>query len=187
MSKRIFYILGGPGCGKGTLCAGLIDEFKVAHLSTGDLLRACVASGSEEGKRLQAIMQSGQLVDPETVLKLLCDAIAQTDKSIVLIDGFPRSLPQLIEFEKMGFKGEKAIFLDCSEETMIKRIGKRAGETPAEQRRADDNVETARKRFNTFRTESAPVIEELKKDGRCLHVNAERTADEVYADVRVIF
>ena len=187
MVKKIYYILGGPGSGKGTLCGDLKKNFPITQISTGDLLRACVASGSEEGKRLKAIMDAGQLVDQETVLKLLNEAVAKAETEIVLLDGFPRTVAQLEAFEALGVRAEKGIYLNCGEETMVARIQKRARESAPGQVRSDDNVEAARKRYATYIRESAPVMEVLKKYGRCVEINAERSIPEVYNDVRVIF
>merc|ERR1712088_1058853 len=154
----IVWVLGGPGCGKGTQCDKIVAKYGFTHLSSGDLLREEVASGSERGKNLTAIMESGQLVPLATVLDLLAEAmIAKLGGSKgFLIDGYPR---------------------EVSDETMTQRLLKRA-ETSG---RADDNVETIKKRLVTFHQHSEPVIAAYK--AKCSVIPAERTVDEIYADV----
>eukprot|EP00116_Pleurobrachia_bachei_P017068 sb/3477330/ len=105
---KICFVIGGPGSGKGTQCEMLVAKYGLAHFSSGDLLRAEVASGSERGKQLEAIMKEGKLVDMNTVIELLKEAAyksyeEQPDK-IILLDGFPREMEQAKQFE------EKVIF-----------------------------------------------------------------------------
>jgi len=98
----IVFVVGGPGSGKGTQCAKIVEKYGFTHLSSGDLLRDEVASGSPKGKELTAIMESGQLVSLETVLDLLKTAMIKraADSKGFLIDGYPRELEQGKKFEK---------------------------------------------------------------------------------------
>jgi adenylate kinase family enzyme len=185
--KDVYFVLGGPGCGKGTQCARLADEFRLAHLSTGDLLRAEIAKGTAEGQTIAAIMKEGRLVPQDLVIRLLAQAIIASDKKGVLVDGFPRSVEQLAKFEELMKPCKFAILFDCSEAAMLKRIMKRAEATPADQRRPDDNPEVASKRFRTFRMESEPAITRLKQEGRLIAVSAEADIDTVHKQVRQLF
>lgn len=185
--KDIVFILGGPGSGKGTQCAKLSEEFKLAHLSTGDLLRAEVAKGTEEGKAAAGFMKEGKLVPLELVIRLLGQAIESTDKRAVLVDGFPRSVEQVIKFESMVRPCKVAVFFECSEQVMLKRIMKRASETPPAQRRPDDNPEVASKRFRTFKIESEPAIALLKAAGRLVTVSSEADVSSVHKQLRQLF
>ncbi|MEE6524255.1 hypothetical protein FKM82_023610, partial [Ascaphus truei] len=99
---KIIFVVGGPGSGKGTQCERIVEKYGYTHLSTGDLLRAEVTSGSDRGKTLSAIMEKGELVPLDTVLDMLRDAmIAKADSSKgFLIDGYPREVKQGTEFEK---------------------------------------------------------------------------------------
>ncbi|XP_026550263.1 adenylate kinase isoenzyme 1-like, partial [Notechis scutatus] len=92
----------GPGSGKGTQCEKIVQKYGYTHLSTGDLLREEVSSGSDRGKKLSAIMEKGELVPLDTVLDMLRDAmLAKADQSKgYLIDGYPREVNQGVEFEK---------------------------------------------------------------------------------------
>ncbi|KAJ3342263.1 hypothetical protein HDU93_002736 [Gonapodya sp. JEL0774] len=107
--KNIVFVLGGPGCGKGTMCTRLKEEFHYVHLSAGDLLRAEVAKGNESGKELEALMKEGKIVPAETTLRLMRSALenAAPDASGFLVDGFPRKMDQALEFEeKISSVGE---------------------------------------------------------------------------------
>ena len=99
---KVIFVVGGPGSGKGTQCEKIVKEFGYTHLSSGDLLRAEVASGSERGKKLNEMMQRGELVPNKVVLDMIKEAmLANKDTSKgFLIDGYPRQVEQGKEFEK---------------------------------------------------------------------------------------
>jgi len=181
-SQPVFFIVGGPGSGKGTQCEKIVAEFHFTHLSSGDLLRAEVASGSEKGKALDQAMKAGELVTTETVLELMKNAMEKersTSKGY-LIDGYPRKVEQGELFEKIVAPCAACIFFDVSAEEMKKRLMKR-GETSG---RADDNEETISKRLVTFDNETKPVLSYYEGKGKLNRINAERGVDEIYADVR---
>ena len=121
-------------------------RLSIHRCSAGDLLRAEVASGSEMGKELEEIMKEGKLVPSSVTIKLLKKAIATSDGMKFLIDGFPRALDQAEEFEKEVIPCKLVLFFDCPQDVMQERLLKRA-ETSG---RADDNIETIKKRFDTF-------------------------------------
>jgi len=172
-------VLGGPGCGKGTQCDKIVAKYGYTHLSSGDLLREEVASGSERGKNLTAIMESGQLVPLATVLDLLAEAMLKKlgGSKGFLIDGYPREVAQGEEFEKAIAPCKHILYFEVSDETMTSRLLKRA-ETSG---RADDNVDTIKKRLVTFHQHSEPVIKAYAS--KCSVIPAERGIDEIYADV----
>uniref|UniRef100_A0AAX7TQ74 Adenylate kinase isoenzyme 1 n=1 Tax=Astatotilapia calliptera TaxID=8154 RepID=A0AAX7TQ74_ASTCA len=153
---KIIFVVGGPGSGKGTQCEKIVAKYGYTHLSSGDLLRAEVASGSERGKHLQAIMQKGELVPLDTVLDMIKEAmIAKADVSKgFLIDGYPREVKQGEEFEKKIGKPCLLLYVDAKAETMAKRLLKR-GETSG---RSDDNEETIKKRLDLYYKATEPVI-----------------------------
>ncbi|KAF4113768.1 hypothetical protein G5714_006313 [Onychostoma macrolepis] len=172
---------GGPGSGKGTQCEKIVAKYGYTHLSSGDLLRAEVASGSERGKQLQAIMQKGELVPLDTVLDMIKDAmIAKADVSKgYLIDGYPREVKQGEEFEKKIGAPALLLYIDAKAETMVKRLVKR-GETSG---RADDNEETIKKRLDLYYKATEPVIAYYEKRGIVRKINSELPVDEVFAIV----
>jgi len=183
----LVFVLGGPGSGKGTNCERISKEFGYKHLSSGDLLRDEVKSGSELGVKLNAIMQTGALVPGEIVLKILRNAMTEGGTKPIagryLIDGYPRALDQVVAFEAAICKPSLVLAFDAAESVLEERLVNR-GKTSG---RADDNVESIRKRFATFKAQSEPVIQVYSKEGLVKSLNSERPVDEVYADVRPIF
>lgn len=120
----IIWVLGGPGCGKGTQCAKIVEKYNFTHLSSGDLLRAEVASGSDKGKELAAIMKEGKLVSNEAVLQLLECAIKKAAASSkgFLIDGYPREKDQGAAFEKQISPADLILFFDCADVSFFLKI-----------------------------------------------------------------
>uniref|UniRef100_A0A1I7YJ73 Adenylate kinase isoenzyme 1 n=1 Tax=Steinernema glaseri TaxID=37863 RepID=A0A1I7YJ73_9BILA len=178
----IFFIVGGPGSGKGTQCEKIVAKYGLTHLSSGDLLRAEVKSGSSRGAQLTKIMEAGELVPLEVVLDLIKEAMLEAIKKGskgFLIDGYPREVKQGEQFESEIQPAKLAIFFDVSEETLVKRLLKRA-ETSG---RADDNMETIKKRLHTFNSATAPVVAHYGKQGKLVRIKAEGTVDEIFAVV----
>jgi len=175
----VIWVLGGPGSGKGTQCDRIVAKYGYTHLSSGDLLRAEVQSGSEFGKELTKIMEKGDLVPLFVVLDLLAEAmIAKLGGSKgFLIDGYPREVAQGKEFEAEILPCTQILYFDVSDATMTERLlnrGKSSG-------RVDDNEETIKKRLNTFHQHSKPVINEYAS--KCKSIPAERPVDDIFADV----
>ncbi|XP_039269845.2 uncharacterized protein LOC120344616 [Styela clava] len=184
-SKIIVFVVGGPGSGKGTQCDKIKEKYGFTHFSSGDLLRAEVASGSEKGKELTAIMERGELVPLSTVLELIKKNMlehAHHSKGF-LIDGYPRDVQQGIEFENTISPCTFVLWIDSSQETMVKRLLKRA-ETSG---RADDNEETIRKRLKTFVESTEPVISHYEKQQKVRRINSEQSVDDVFAEVQAVF
>ena len=178
---RVVFVLGGPGSGKGTQCERLIEKYGVKHLSAGDLLRAEVASGSAVGEECQALMKEGKLVPTEVTLGLIRKAMAQAEQNTFIIDGFPRAVDQGEAFEAAIKPCEFVLFLDCPKETMQERLLKR-GETSG---RADDNLETIAKRFDTFMEVSMPVMDHFAD--KVHKVSSVPAPDEVFVEVCKVF
>jgi len=175
----IVWVLGGPGCGKGTQCDKIVAKYGFTHLSSGDLLREEVQSGSPRGKELLAIMEKGDLVPLQVVLDLLAEAMIKKlgGSKGFLIDGYPREVSQGQEFEKEIAPCSQILYFEVSDDTMTQRLLKR-GETSG---RADDNVETIKKRLDTFHKHSEPVMDAYAS--KCAKIPAERPVDAIFADV----
>ncbi|XP_066261413.1 adenylate kinase isoenzyme 1 isoform X2 [Euwallacea similis] len=174
----IIWILGGPGSGKGTQCDRIVAKYGFTHLSSGDLLRNEVKSGSPRGQELTAIMERGELVPLEVVLDLIREAILSSlaNAKGFLIDGYPREKEQGILFEQTIAPVNLVIFYDASENTLVERLLGRAKTSG----RVDDNEETIKKRLHTFNTHNDQVVQQytdkLKK------IQAERTANEIFEE-----
>lgn len=186
MNAPVLILLGPPGAGKGTQARMLEEDFGLIQLSTGDLLRAAVASGSDAGKKAKVVMEAGGLVSDDIVLAILKDRMAQPDvaKGIIL-DGFPRTEGQAAALDKLlnaaGKKITAAISLEVDDEAMVGRVSGRytcaCGEGYHDQfkkpgqagvcdkcsgttfkRRADDNATTVRERLKAYHAQTAPLI-----------------------------
>jgi len=181
---KIVFIVGGPGCGKGTQCDKIVENYGFCHLSSGDLLRAEVASGSDQGKALQETMTKGELVSNETVLNLMKQKIeANADAKGFLIDGYPRTVDQGIEFERTVGETCAVVYLEVSNEIMVQRLLKRAESSG----RADDNEETIRKRLQVFGEQTKPVVDYYQEKDKLHKIDGLRSIEEVYGDVTKIF
>ncbi|XP_071720432.1 UMP-CMP kinase 4-like [Rutidosis leptorrhynchoides] len=179
---KVVFVLGGPGSGKGTQCANIVEHFGYTHLSAGDLLRAEIKSGSENGTMIQNMISEGIIVPAEVTIKLLEKAILGTKNDKFLIDGFPRNEENRAAFESLtGIVPEFVLFFDCSEEEMEKRLLSR------NQGRVDDNIETIRKRFKVFVESSLAVIEYYDSKGKVKKIDAGKPVEEVFEAVKAIF
>nr|XP_054919206.1 uncharacterized protein LOC129380930 [Dermacentor andersoni] len=179
----VIFVFGGPGSGKGTQCGKIVEKYGFTHISSGDLLRAEVQSGSDRGKEMNEVMKKGELVPLDIVLQLLKEAIKKDlEKSKgFLIDGYPRNTEQGDRFEAEVCKCTHLIYFEVKDETMKTRLLKR-GETSG---RVDDNEETISKRIKTFHTESEPVLEKYKT---MVHkVSAEEDPDKVFETIVPFF
>lgn len=181
--KNLFLIIGAPGSGK-TTDASLIAEqdAKFAHFSTGDLLRAEVASGSKLGKQIDGFISKGNLVPLQIVVKTIISAINGCEKSQILIDGYPRSVEQMDELDSV-LKAQNEIILravievEVSENTARERVLGRA-------RGADDNVEVFNNRMRVF-SEPLEQIHKFYGERNLLQkIDGERTIEVIVADMK---
>jgi adenylate kinase len=177
-------LLGAPGSGKGTQAARLKAAMQLAHISTGDLLRAQVAAGTPLGLKAKAVMESGQLVSDDIVLGMLEDRLRQTDTAPgFILDGYPRNLAQAAALdallERMGLPLNAVVKLDVPAEAIIGRceIRYRA------EGRADDEPATVRKRLDVYAAQTAPVSDFYANRGQLRVVDGVGTLDEVYARI----
>ncbi len=188
--KKLFLIIGAPGSGK-TTDASIIAEHnsdKINHYSTGDMLRAEVASGSELGKEIDSYISKGQLVPLQIVLNTIISAIKNSDKDVVIIDGFPRSVEQMVEFDKL-LKNEDDIKLisvieaRVSEAVAKQRILGRAAEAAPGEQRSDDNEEVFYNRMKIY-NEPLAEIQKFYTDKKLLKViDAERELEPIVAEM----
>ncbi|MCW5696527.1 MAG: adenylate kinase [Bauldia sp.] len=175
-------LLGPPGAGKGTQAQRLVETLKIAHLSTGDMLRAAVKAGTPVGQRAQAIMDRGDLVPDEVVIDVIADRIREPDcANGFVLDGFPRTLPQaagLTELlQRAGITLDGVIELTVDEAALQERIANRAKETGGA--RADDNPETVTKRLEVYRAQTAPVAGYYEAREELWRIDGMQPVDEV--------
>ncbi|PVV02875.1 hypothetical protein BB560_002658 [Smittium megazygosporum] len=177
-SKKIVFVLGGPGSGKGTNSLKLVEEFGFVHLSAGDLLRAEQnRPGSKVGQAIKGYISAGTIVPYSITIALLRDAIMDhPDATKFLIDGFPRSLDQARAFEKTITDCQAVLFYDCPVSTMFDRIMDRSKTSG----RIDDNEETLRNRFKVYLNQSYPVIQDYSTKDKVRAVSCIGSVDDVY-------
>src|SRR5260370_33887859 len=152
-------LLGPPAAGKGTQAKRLVDTRKMVHLSTGDMLRAAIASGSDLGKRVADIMQRGDLVSDDIVIALIEERLPEAEAAGgAIFDGFPRTLAQAEALDRMldhrGSRIDLVIRLKVDDEQLTKRIAGRY----AESGRPDDNPDSFKVRLTASNTQTAPLL-----------------------------
>jgi adenylate kinase len=150
--------MGPPGSGKGTQAKRLVEKFGIPQISTGDILREAVASGSPIGRRAKAIMDSGELVPDEVVIEIVRDRLARADcKPGFVLDGFPRTRAQAQALDKILVEQQRekarVIALTVADAELRRRILARG------EGRADDNEEAVKKRLEVYRRDTAPVLD----------------------------
>ena len=184
-------LLGPPGAGKGTQAQKLVDRYGIVQLSTGDMLRAAVAAGTEIGKKAKAVMDAGQLVSDEIVIGIVSDRIEEPDaKNGFVLDGFPRTVAQAEALDKL--LAEKKLKLDAviefkvDAEKLVDRIVRRAEEAKAAGQpvRKDDNPEVFRKRLEEFRALTAALTPFYAKSGLLKPIDGMAPIEEVAGAIR---
>lgn len=170
-------ILGRQGSGKGTQCLRLVEHYGTNHVSTGDMLRAAVAEGTELGQRAKAVMDSGGLVSDEIMNGVVAERLAKRDviERGVILDGFPRTPAQADALEGIVGKGglDAAINLDVPVDVVKDRMRLRA--------RPDDTPEAIERRLALYEQETAPLLDWFAERGLLQVVNGLGTEDEVFA------
>ena len=182
-------LLGAPGSGKGTQAKRLKAELGVAHISTGDLLRAAVKAGTPLGLKAKAVMEAGQLVSDDIVLGLLEERLAQPDtRPGFILDGYPRNLAQANALDgllaRVGQPLDAVVKLNVPDADIVKRCEIRF----EQEHRADDNPQTVRKRLAVYAEQTAPVADFYSQRGLLTQIDGvgaiETIGDRVLAALR---
>ena len=208
-------LLGPPGAGKGTQAKRLQECRGLVQLATGDMLRAAAASGSEFGRRVKAIMDTGALVDDATIIELIARRIAEPDSARgFILDGFPRTVPQAEALDAMlaerGQKLDHVILIEVDEAALIDRLGGRftCGKCGASYhdryhrpriegacdmcgeadfvRRADDQPAALATRFTAYRNQTAPILPYYRARGVLRTVDGMAEIDEVTRQIEAV-
>ena len=200
--------IGAPGSGKGTQAAKLVAEKGCKHISTGDLLRAEIAKGSELGKQVKAVLDAGALVSDDLVIKLI-HANADLDKNSYIFDGYPRNLVQAETLDREVLKGRPslAIYFEIDLQKLISRLTNRrtckdcgaiynlVSQAPHEPgvcdkcgstnmvHREDDKEQVIKKRMDVFTHNTQPVLDYYNRANRLMTVNAENSIEQLYQQI----
>lgn len=181
---NVVFILGGPGTGKGTMCELAESQLGWTHLSTGELLRAEVESGGPNAETIENLIGPGNLAPDDLTVKLLRDAmekaIRTTGRKNFLLDGFPRCQGNMDAwYEVFGRESDlpTMVFFECPYEVLEKRILGRAKFTG----RSDDNVDSLKQRYNTFKAVTLPMVEFFKSRNMCVEIDTSQDRQTVYS------
>jgi adenylate kinase len=206
-------LLGAPGSGKGTQSKLLIEKYKIPQISTGDLLRAAVAAGSELGRKAKSAMDAGQLVSDDVVLGMIQERLSKPDaRAGFILDGFPRNIPQAQALDAMLARLSQplqlALLVDVDTEVLMKRLtGRRtcsnascgaiyniyfsAPKSPGKcdkcgsnlAHRSDDNENTVRSRLQVYEQQTAPLVSYYKAQGKLRTVRGTGSVNEIFKNV----
>ncbi|KAG0605816.1 hypothetical protein M758_9G089800 [Ceratodon purpureus] len=179
---KLVFVTGGPGSGKGTQCAKIVENFGFEHLSAGDLLRVEQNSGTETGEMIKGMIKEGKLVPSELTAKLILKAISKSSNNKFLIDGFPRNDENRVVWDRVaGIKPEFILFITGSQEEMERRVLNR------NEGRDDDNIDTIRKRFKVFNESTLAVIKHYETIATVHKINGLQSVDDVFAEISPLF
>ncbi|HCP00365.1 MAG: adenylate kinase [Alphaproteobacteria bacterium] len=184
-------LLGPPGAGKGTQAKVLVNNHGMVQLSTGDMLRAAVASGSQLGQQAKDVMEAGKLMPDEIMVEIISARIAEPDcVNGFILDGFPRTTAQAEALDKMlkekGLPLDFVIEISVNDAVLIDRIKTRVAETPEAERRDDDNAETLRHRLDVYHEQTTPILPYYQSRGILKKVDGMQSIDEVSNQIGVI-
>lgn len=181
-------IFGAPGSGKGTQSEKIIEEYGVAHISTGDVLREEIKKRTELGKLAASYIDNGDFIPDSVMIKILASVLDAKGKDIkgVIFDGFPRTIPQAEALDEMlAERGETVstvIGLEVDDEELINRIvlrGKTSG-------RADDNEHTARHRLENYHNMTQPLKKYYIEEGKYESVPGKGEIDEIFSHIKAV-
>eukprot|EP00527_Entomoneis_sp_CCMP2396_P005539 CAMPEP_0198144870 /NCGR_PEP_ID=MMETSP1443-20131203/19087_1 /TAXON_ID=186043 /ORGANISM="Entomoneis sp., Strain CCMP2396" /LENGTH=262 /DNA_ID=CAMNT_0043808353 /DNA_START=121 /DNA_END=909 /DNA_ORIENTATION=+ len=194
-TRQVVFVLGGPGAGKGTQCQLLEERLGWKHLSAGDLLRAERQKGGDLGDLINARIAAGALVPSEVTCQLLLNAMNDADRNNsssvctkFLIDGFPRSHGNLDAWKEMTASAGNVelkfvLCLTCPEDVLTGRLLER-GKTSG---RVDDDLNVIRKRYQTFRQETEPIVQHYEKTNQLKNIASDQPVEQVHQQIATLF
>ena len=179
-------LFGGPGSGKGTQSARLIDNYGLYHISTGELLRDHIQRDTPLGKTANAYISQGQLIPDDLMISIIEETLDREarDKKGVIFDGFPRTIPQaeaLAELlKKRGSDVHAVIGLEVPDEELVSRMIHRGKETG----RADDNPETIKKRLDVYHTQTQPLRKHYMGQDKYIPIDGTGSVDDIFNAIK---
>ena len=179
---RIIFI-GPPGAGKGTQAESMVQRYKLAHLSTGDMLRAARDAKTEVGQKADQYMSSGQLVPDDIIVAIIADRLKESDcQEGYLLDGFPRTIAQAESLDKMLSERETpldvVLELRVPENELFRRLAGRG--------RADDQPEVIRQRLVAYGEQTKPLLEYYGRDGLLMSIDGLGAVEEIFERVKTV-
>ncbi len=173
-------LFGPPAAGKGTQAKRLVTERGMVQLSTGDMLRAAIASGSELGQKVKGVLDRGELVTDEIVIALIEDRLPEAEAAGgAIFDGFPRTLPQAKTLDAMlaerGQAIDHVLRLKVDDQVLIDRVAKRFSESA----RPDDNPDSFRVRLEAYNAQTAPLLDYYRDSGKLTELDGMATVEAV--------
>ena len=179
-------LFGPPGAGKGTQAQRIVDRHGVVQLSTGDMLRAAIAAGSELGLQAKSLMDEGKLVPDDVIIGMIADRMNDEDcKNGVILDGFPRTIAQAKALDAMFAAGhiqlDQVIEIQVDEAALVARIENRAAELG--DARSDDTAEVLEQRLKVYHENTAPVLPYYRDKGQLNIVDGMQSIEEVAAQI----
>ena len=177
-------VLGPQGSGKGTQAKRISAAHALPHVSTGDMFRAAIASGTELGRRVEPILASGDLVPDELTVALIRERLSEEDaRDGFVLDGFPRNLAQAEALDRMlaeiGRGLDAVLFFDLSDELAVERIRGRA----LDEDRDDDTPEAIGRRLAIYHEQTEPVVERYRATGKLVPLHAARSIEDVSTEI----
>lgn len=175
--------LGPPNSGKGTQAVRLAEKLGIPAISTGDMLRAAVASGSRLGARVKDVLASGRLVDDELMAEVIRDRLAGDDAAAgFLLDGYPRTLPQVETLQQIlderGDQLDHVVLIDAPTEVLVERALGRG--------REDDREEVIRERLDVYRRQTEPLVGVYGERGLLRRIDGDRSIAEVEREILTV-
>ena len=178
-------LLGPQGSGKGTQAKRIQAEYATPHIATGEILRAAIAADSDLGRRVKPIVESGHLVPDDLMIELIRERLGDDDaQDGFILDGFPRTLPQAQALDEMladiGRELSIVFGFQLDDEVGIERMLKRA----EVEHRKDDTPEAIAQRLELYHRETEPLIGHYRAQGNLVGIHADRSVDQVFAEVQ---
>ena len=179
-------IFGAPGSGKGTQSDKLIEEYGLYHISTGEVLRDHIARGTELGKIADSYISQGQLIPDDLMIKVLEHVLDNTPEAEkgVIFDGFPRTIPQAKALKEMlsrhGSKVHAVVGLEVDDNELVDRLLKR-GQMSG---RSDDNLDTITRRLNVYHSQTSPLRDYYKEEGKYHAISGSGEIDSIFSDIK---